>query len=73
MYGRHAEADGNVRSQFTKVSIPAALGLALAALATLALGILPGHVLDMTNAGAADVVALPTAVIAPAVAVRGTP
>lgn len=73
MYGRHAEAGGNARSQLAKVSIPAALGLAIAALATLALGILPGHVLDMTNAGSVDVMAPPTAVAAPAVAVQALP
>jgi NADH-quinone oxidoreductase subunit N len=60
MYSRHAEAAGNEPTRFTRVSLPAALGLAAAALATMLLGVLPGRVLDLANRGAAAVLAAPT-------------
>ncbi len=68
MYGRHVEAGGNERARLAKVTFPAALGLGLATLATLALGILPGHVLDLTNAGASAVTTVPTSAAEPAIA-----
>ncbi len=60
MYSPHAEMGGNQPTRFTKVSVPAGLGLAAAALATLALGVLPGHVLNLANRGAAAVLSAPT-------------
>ena len=52
MYTRHAEQGGNERVRFTRVTVPAGIGLAVAAVATLALGVLPGRVLGLTNRGA---------------------
>jgi NADH-quinone oxidoreductase subunit N len=54
MYARHAEAGGNERTRFTKVSVPACAGLACAAVATLVLGIRPETVLNLTNLGAIE-------------------
>jgi NADH-quinone oxidoreductase subunit N len=55
MYARHPHEKGNDRAVFSKVSVPAAVGLAACALATLALGIIPGHVLNLANRGAGAV------------------
>lgn len=68
MYGKHVETGGNERAKFAKVSFPAAVGLGASALATLALGILPGQVLDRTNAGAKAVLTVPGAAAVPVVA-----
>jgi NADH-quinone oxidoreductase subunit N len=51
LFSRHAEPGGNEPSRFSKVSIPAGLGLAAATSVTLILGILPGSVLVMANSG----------------------
>jgi NADH-quinone oxidoreductase subunit N len=67
LYSRHAEPAGNEPVRFTKVSIPAGLGLAAAALVTLALGVLPNSVLSLANRGASAVLATP------AVATNATP
>ncbi len=61
MYARHAEVGGNERSRFSKISAPAAVGLALSAVITLLLGILPGRVLNLTNHGAEALLAAPVA------------
>jgi NADH-quinone oxidoreductase subunit N len=53
MYGRHAETGGNEPARFTKVSLPAAAGLACATVATLLLGVMPGPVLGLTTYAAA--------------------
>jgi NADH-quinone oxidoreductase subunit N len=58
MYAKHPHEKGNDLAVFTKVSFPAALGLGAAALATLALGILPGHVLNLANRGASAVLSV---------------
>jgi NADH-quinone oxidoreductase subunit N len=60
MYSRHAEAGGNEPTRFTRVTLPAGLGLAAAALVTLVLGVLPQQVLNLANRGAAAVLAAPT-------------
>jgi len=60
MYSRHAESAGNEPTRFTRVSLPAGLGLAAAALGTLVLGVLPGHVLNLANRGASAVLATRT-------------
>jgi len=52
MYARHPHEKGNEPAVFTKVSVPAALGLAASALATLALGVAPGHAINLANRGA---------------------
>lgn len=52
MYARHPHERGNDPAVFTKVSVPAGLGLAAAALGTLVLGVLPGRVLTLANRGA---------------------
>jgi len=57
MYAKHPHEKGNDLAVFTKVSFPAALGLGAAALATLMLGVLPGHVLKLANQGAGAVTA----------------
>jgi len=49
MYARHPHERGNERAAFTRLTIPAGLGLAASALAVLALGILPGHVLNLSR------------------------
>jgi NADH-quinone oxidoreductase subunit N len=59
MYARHAHEQGNDVAVHTKVSLPAALGLAACALATLALGVMPGHVLNLANRGAGAVLTVP--------------
>ena len=57
MYSRHAHERGNDRAVYTNVSAPAGIGLALAALGTLLLGILPGHILNLsTQAGRAALI-----------------
>jgi NADH-quinone oxidoreductase subunit N len=66
LYTRHADARGNDRAVFTKLSIPAALGLATSAIATLALGVIPGRTLDLTNQAA-------TQLLAPASTLTTTP
>ena len=58
MYARHAHERGNDRAVFTKVSVPAGLGLAAAAAGTLLLGVLPGRVLTLANRGARAAVAI---------------
>ena len=52
MYARHSHERGNDLAVFTKVSVPAGVGLAAAALGTLALGVVPGRVLTLANRGA---------------------
>ena len=66
MYAKHPHEKGNDLAALTKVSFPAAIGLGAAALATLALGVIPGHVLNLANRGAGAVltVAPPPAVAA---------
>jgi NADH-quinone oxidoreductase subunit N len=60
MYARHPHERGNDLAVFTKVSVPAGIGLAAAALGTLLLGILPGHVLNLSSrAGRAVLVLAP--------------
>ncbi len=66
MYARHAHAQGNEPAIYTKVSVPAAVGLGAAALATLGLGIVPGHVLNLANRGAGAVLTVSTGEPAPA-------
>jgi NADH-quinone oxidoreductase subunit N len=61
MYARHPHEAGNERAQFTKVSPAAMLGLAACALATLLLGVLPGHVLNLANRGAGAILSGPPA------------
>ena len=55
MYARHPHERGNDLAVFTKVSVPAGVGLAAAVLGTLALGVLPGRVLTLANRGAASI------------------
>ena len=59
LYGRHAHARGNERAEFTKVSVPAALGLAASALGTLFLGVMPGHVVRLSQRGAMAILDAP--------------
>ncbi len=66
MYTRHPHERGNERVRFTKLTVPAAAGLAIAALATLTLGILPGTTLSLTNRAASAMMALPTTDAPPA-------
>ena len=75
MYTRHAEVGGNERSRFTRLSLPAGCAMAISAVVTLLLGVLPGSVLTLTNRGANAIIAAPLApipasasVLAPAVA-----
>jgi NADH-quinone oxidoreductase subunit N len=68
MYARHSEAAGNEPTRFTKVTVPAAFAMAGSAVATLLLGILPGHTLTLTNDSAKALIATPIAMEAPAVA-----
>ena len=60
MYARHPHERGNELAVFTKVSVPAAVGLAAAALGTLALGVAPGHFVNLANRGAAAVKVIDT-------------
>jgi NADH-quinone oxidoreductase subunit N len=61
MYARHPHERGNDLAVFTKANVPAGIGLAAAALGTLLLGILPGHVLNLSSrAGRAVLVLAPT-------------
>ena len=60
MYTRHPHALGNDRAVYTRTSAPAAVGLAASALATLMLGILPGHVLNLAARGAGALLTQPT-------------
>lgn len=53
MYARHPHELGNDRAVLSRVSLPAGLGLAASALATLMLGILPGQVLGLSTRAAA--------------------
>jgi NADH-quinone oxidoreductase subunit N len=73
MYTRHAEAGGNERTRFTKLSVPAGLALAASALATLMLGVLPGKVLSLTNHGAAALLTPSVAATIPAETVGSEP
>ncbi len=59
MYGRHTHELGNDRAVFTKVTVPAGIGLAAAALGTLLLGVLPGHVLNLSGRAGRAVLATP--------------
>ncbi len=59
MYARHPHELGNDRAVFAKLSVPAGLGLAAAALGTLALGVMPGRVLTLANRGASSILAEP--------------
>jgi NADH-quinone oxidoreductase subunit N len=59
MYARHAHERGNDPAVHTRVSVTAALGLAACALATLALGVLPGHVLNLANGGSGAILVEP--------------
>ncbi len=61
LYTRHPHEQGNDRAIFTRLSIPATLGLATSAIATLALGVIPGRTLDLTNAAAAELLTPTTA------------
>ena len=66
MYSRHAHERGNDRAVYTKVGIPAGIGITLAALGTLLLGILPGHVLNLSSRAGRAALTLPTPETAPA-------
>src|SRR6202453_4015041 len=68
MYARHSHERGNEPAVFTKVSAPAALALAACGLATLALGVLPTHVLNLANRGSVAVLAGPDVQAAPVTA-----
>jgi NADH-quinone oxidoreductase subunit N len=59
MYARHPHERANEPATETRVSPSAALALAACALATLLLGILPGHVLRLANRGASSVMIVP--------------
>jgi NADH-quinone oxidoreductase subunit N len=59
MYARHPHELGNDRARFTHITIPAGIGLAAAAAATLILGILPNSTLKLTNRGASAMLASP--------------
>jgi NADH-quinone oxidoreductase subunit N len=68
MYARHPQDRANERARTTKLGWPAAVAVTACALATLMLGILPGHVLNLARRGAGAVfgspVAVPTASLA---------
>ncbi len=49
LYTRHPEEGGNRRAVYTRLPIPAGIAVAVTALATLYLGILPGRVLHATG------------------------
>jgi NADH-quinone oxidoreductase subunit N len=57
MYARHPHERGNDKAVFTKLSVPAGLGLAACAVGTLILGMMPGRVLNLANRGGAAVLA----------------
>ena len=59
MYAPHPHERGNDRAVFTHVGFPAAVGLAAAALATLMLGIVPSHILNLSNRAAESVLTTP--------------
>jgi NADH-quinone oxidoreductase subunit N len=59
MYARHPHERANEVARFAKVSVPAAVGLGAAALATLMLGVLPGRVLQLSNRAASSVMTAP--------------
>jgi NADH-quinone oxidoreductase subunit N len=72
MYARHPHERGNEPAIFSTVSLPARVGLAAAALGTLLLGVLPGHVLNLANRGASAVMNAPqTETTPPAAATTG--
>jgi NADH-quinone oxidoreductase subunit N len=52
LYSRHRHEAANRQAMSTQTSIPAMMGLAATALATLGLGILPGRVLSLTTRAA---------------------
>ncbi len=62
MYTRHPHERANELASSTPLSAPAALALAACALATLGLGIVPGHVLTLSQRGASAVLASPAPV-----------
>ena len=68
MYTRHKATDprANERAAESPLHFPAALALAACALATLALGVLPGHVLNLSNRGASALLDSPAPTPAPA-------
>jgi NADH-quinone oxidoreductase subunit N len=68
MYARHPHPQGNDRVVYTRVSLPAALGLAACGLATLGLGVLPGHVLNLASRGASSILNPETVAAGPATA-----
>ncbi len=49
LYSRHPHPRGNDEYIFTKLSFPSIVAVSVAALATLYLGILPGHILNLTH------------------------
>jgi NADH-quinone oxidoreductase subunit N len=59
MYARHPHERGNDLAVYTKVSAPAALGLAACALGTLVLGVMPGRVLNLASRSGAALIATP--------------
>ena len=61
LYTRHAEAGGNERVKFARVSVPAGIALAISAVATSMLGILPGRILSLSNQGASALTTAPAA------------
>ena len=67
MYTRHPHSDAraNERATQTPLAFPAALALAACALATLGLGILPGHILNLSRQGASAVLDSPTPLAPP--------
>jgi NADH-quinone oxidoreductase subunit N len=67
MYARHAEEGGNQPTRFTQLPWPAEAGIAIATLATLVLGVLPGRVLDLTNRGASALLNHPASAADPVV------
>lgn len=74
MYARHPHERGNDRAEFTKISVPAGVGLAVAALGTLVLGIMPGRVVRLANRGAATMnLSVPEVGPATAASIDGRP
>jgi NADH-quinone oxidoreductase subunit N len=64
MYAKHAETGGNEKTRFTRLSFPAGVALAASAVATLALGVLPGSTLALSRQGASAITATPVAAAA---------